>query len=266
MGIYYTITFKNALIIDNDIYGSLYIYVAGLVIFYIINLIHILHNEKLYTDMNFEWVKMNNIVSNYQKDILYHLENLRKDAHESPIYENLEIQKAAFELSQFIAEQILKDGKEIVNMIDLYIYIHEKGLDNIINNEEISIPMKKTANSLKKYLFYENSDMFSMIINFYIKFRDVETYNENRYNYNLNSISELNDEQVIAFCLVYSYLKYEQDKHNKWQNAERISEDYKNIFANINMEEFFADHIIAFYNDNREMFEEYLTGIKDGVR
>ncbi len=266
MGVYYTLTHKDAMIISNDIYGAIYIYTAGLIIFYIINLVQILHNEKLYTDMNYEWVKMNNVVSNYQKDILYHLEDIRKDAHESPIYEDLEFQKAAFELSQFIAEQILKDGKEIVNLIDLYIYIHEKGLENILSHEEISLSMKKTANSLKKYLFYENSDMFSMIINFYIKFLDSEPYNDDRYNYSLDSITEYNDEQIIAFCLIYSYLSYEIGRENKWQEIDRIKEDTKDIFSNVNLSEFFSHKIIAFYNDNRNLFEKYLTGIKDGVR
>lgn len=266
LGVYYTITHKDAMIINNDIYGAVYIYIAGLVIFYIINLIQVLHNEKLYTDMNFEWVKMNHVVSNYQKEILYHLENIRKDAHESPIYEDLEFQKAAFELSRFIAEQIVKDGKEIVNLIDLYIYIHEKELDNILENEEISLSMKKTANSLKKYLFYENSDMFAMIINFYIKFTESEAYSEDRYNYSLSSVTEHNDEQVIAFCMIYSYLKYEIDKKNKWQELDRSREDITDIFANINLSDFFSPQIIVFYQDNRELFEKYLTGIKDGVR
>ena len=266
LGVYYTIAHKDAMVISNDIYGAVYIYIGGLIIFYIINLLQILHNEKLYTDMNFEWVKMNHVVSNYQKDILYHLENLRKDAHESPIYEDREFQKAAFELSRFIAEQIVKDGKEIVNLIDLYIYIHEKGLENILEHEEISLSMKKTANSLKKYLFYENSDMFSMIINFYIKFMDSDEYTEDRYEYNLNGISEHNDEQVIAFCLIYGYLKYELDKKNKWQELERTREDITDVFANINLNEFFSPQIIVFYNDNRELFEKYLVGIKDGVR
>ncbi len=265
MAIYYTLRFKDSMVILNDIYGAAYIYIAGIVLFYLINLIHILHNEKLYTDMSYEWVKMNHVVSDYQKEILFHLENIRKENHESPIYENLEFQKAAFELSQFISEQVLKDGSEIANLIDLYIYIHEKGLENILNNEEISMAMKQTSDSLKKYLFYENSDMFAMIINFYIKFIDSKPYEETRYNYNLNAITDYDDEQIIALCLIYSYLRYQMDSKYKWQKMNRKEDPYADIFSKISMNEFFSERIIAFYNDNQEMFEAFLSDIKDGV-
>ncbi len=258
LGVYYTLAFKEGLVSSTDILGASYIYMAILILFYIINLVQILHNEKIYTDLNFEWVKMNIIIRNYQDDILYYLEDIRRDAHESPIYEDLEFKKASFELSQFIAEQILKDGKEIVNLIDLYVYIHERGLNSILNNQEISVSMKKISNMLGKYLLNENTDMFSMIINFYIRFQKTDEYKENRYSYKINELTNYNDEQIIAFCLVYSYLSNEIEKGNVWKNIERLEAEV-DVFANIEMNEFFSNQVIAFYNDNYEMIVKYFN-------
>lgn len=260
LGCYYTIVFKEGLVIQGDIVGSEYIYIVILVLFYLINLIQMLHNEKIYTDLNYEWVRMNNVIHNYQDDILYYLEDIRQDAHESPIYENLDFQKAALELSQFISEQIMKDGKEIVNLIDLYVYTHEKGLTQIIENPEISVAMKKTANMLGKYLLNENTDMFSMIINFYIRFQEVEDFQENRYSYQISDLTDLTEEQIIAFCLIYCYLSHEIEKDREWHKMDRLDdEENSDIFGTTELTEFFSDQVIAFYNDNYEMIVKYLT-------
>jgi hypothetical protein len=201
---------------------------------------------------------MNHIIHNYQNEILYYLEDLRQDAHQSPIYEDLEFQKAAFELSQFIAEQILKEGKEIINLIDLYVYIHEKGLSHILENQEISTAMKKTSNMLGKYLLNENTDMFAMIINFYVRFHETDDYKDNRYSYRIDDLTDYNDEQIIAFCFVYSYLSHELEKNREWNKIERFDEQV-DVLKNIELGEFFSNQVIAFYNDNYEMIVKYLS-------
>ncbi len=258
LGIFYTFSYREGLVVISDVLGSVYIYVAGLVIYYIISFIQILTNEKLYADMNLEWVKLNSINSNYHDEILYHLEDIRADLQESPLYENLEFQKAAFELSEFIAQQIIKDGKDIVNLIDLYIYIHERGLEAILNNEEISVAMKKTSNILGRYLLNENSDMFSMIISFYLKFRKTDEYKFDRYDYSITKITDLNDEQIIAFCLTYFYLYDELAENKQWHKIEDISQEMADVFEKIDLEEFFSERLIAFYKDNLELIKKYV--------
>jgi len=263
LGSYYTIVFKEGLIITNDIIGSQYIFVVMLVLFYIVNFIHILHNEKLYTDLNYEWVKMNRIIHKYQDDILYYLEDIRQEAHLPSIYENLEFQKASFELSQFIAEQIMKDGKEIVNLMDLYIYIHEKGLKQILNNPEISVAMKKISNMLGKYLLNENTDMFSMLINFYVRFEETKSYQKNRYSYSVEEITDKKDEQIIAFCLVYITLARELEKNKNWNHLKTSNDGNEEEILSFNdLEEFFSPQVIAFYKDNYQMIKKYLNNKK----
>jgi hypothetical protein len=258
LGIFYTFSYREGLVVISDVLGSVYIYVAGLVIYYIVSFIQILTNEKLYADMNLEWVKLNAINNNYHDEILYHLEDIRADLQESPLYEDLEFQKAAFELSEFIAQQITKDGKDIVNLIDLYIYIHERGLDAILNNEEISVAMKKTSNILGRYLLSENSDMFSMIISFYLKFRKTDEYQIDRYDYSINKITDLNDEQIIAFCLTYMYLYDELAENKQWHKIEDISLEIAGVFENIELGEFFTERLIAFYQDNLDLIKKHL--------
>ncbi len=257
LGIIYTLTYSEGLAIVNDVSGSMYVYIAGLVIYYLVSFAQIINNEKLYADMNLEWVRTNNFNSNNQDDLLNFIEDIRAGMNESHIFEDLEFQKCTMELSQFIAEQILKDGKQIVNLIDLYIYIHEKGLESILKNDEISVALKKNANILGKYLLNENTDMFSMIISFYLKFHHTDEYDINRYNYKVENITSLTDEQFIAFCLIYLYLKDELLENDKWNTIKSEETDIEEVFAKIDLTEFFSDQLIAFYHDNIELLRKH---------
>lgn len=257
LGIIYTLSYSDGLAIVNDVPGSIYIYIAGLVIYYLVSFAQIINNEKLYADMNLEWVRTNNFNSNNQDDLLNFIEDIRAGMNESQIFEDLEFQKCTMELSQFIAEQILKDGKQIVNLIDLYIYIHEKGLESILKNDEISVALKKNANILGKYLLNQNTDMFSMIIAFYLKFQQTDEYEINRYNYNITNITSLTDEQFIAFSLIYLSLQDELFVNDKWNTLKSEEYDIDEVFEKIDLTEFFSDQLIAFYHENKELLGKY---------
>ena len=69
------------------------------------------------------------------------------------------MRKAVDELSVFVCEQLKDKGKEITNVLDLYIYIHERGLAKIIENDELSVSTKKIANRLDKYLLNRRTDV-----------------------------------------------------------------------------------------------------------
>lgn len=258
LGIYYTFSYSEGLVTVQDISGSVYIYIAGLVIYYLVSFIQIFNNEKLYADMNIEWVKLNNINTQYQGEILHYLESIRTDLKASPIYEDLEFQKAAFELSEFIAEQVLKDGKEIKNLLDLYIYIHEKGLDTIMKNNDISLAMKKSSNILSKYLINQNTDMFSMIISFYLKVLPTDEFVINRYDYHLESITDFKDEQFISFCLLYFYLQNEINEESRWHSLNYETKNLDEIFDKLDLTEFFSEEIIALYKDNLDLFKKFV--------
>ncbi|MFW5889672.1 MAG: hypothetical protein ACOCUD_04795, partial [Bacillota bacterium] len=239
----------------NDISGAIYIYLSGLAMYYLINFVHILINEKTYADMNLAWIKSKKTNDSIQEDIFSYIRSLRRMEKKPAIYEDLEFQQAVFEISEFIAKQIMKDGGEIINIADLYIYIHEKGIDTIIDNEELSFNMKKTTESLKKYLLSDNSDLFSMVINFYLRSRKSKF--SLGHDLTINVLTQYSDEQLIAFCLIYSYLALNLYQSSEWNKFDENA--FVHNFNLDNFEDFFADQIIGFYNDNEEIIKKHLT-------
>lgn len=265
LGGYFTILNQNGLVLAQDIPGALYLYIVFLVLFYIIFFIQIFLNEKLSTDLNYEWVKMNHVVDKYQDHILYYLNLIRKDLKESPFYEDLDFQKAADELSTFIYEQFKENGRDITNVLDLYVYIHERGLEKILENDEFSIPTKKIANRLSKYMLDQRTEMLSMIINFHTKFKTTVLYKPNRYLYDIASLSKETDEQIIALSLIYLYLSNEITGIDQWEDMKKVltKEEMKELFNSIDADNFLSFNHIGFFNDNIELFEKYLSKISE---
>ncbi len=260
LGVLYIISHQGGLVLAQDTPGSMYIYILIWVLFYFVFLVQILYNEKLYTDMNYDWVKLNHVIDRYQEDIYIYLDELRKKNKNPLMYEDLDFQKTVDELIVFIGEQTKESGKEITNIFDLYLYIHEKGLDRILENEEVSVSMKKTANRLNKYLLNQRTDMFSMIVNFFSKFRETEKYKPNRYDYSLKKLAAKGDEQVIALAMIYHYLACEVTGKDEWDQMKRImtEEEIYKLFTGIDSEEFLTPTQIAFFKENYDLFVKYL--------
>ncbi|MDP2425430.1 MAG: hypothetical protein Q8M70_03585 [bacterium] len=238
--------------------------VAILVLFFLVFLVQILHSEVLYTGLNLEWVKMNHIVEKHQEQSLFFIEELRKKNKEMPLYENLDFQKVADELAIFIAEQFRENGKEITNVLDLYLYIHERGLAHILENDDFSVAMKKIANRLDKYLLNHRSDMMSMILNFSTKFLPTEAYKPTRYDYHLSQLCPTLEDQVIALAMIYQYLANEVSGLDTYDQMTKVltPNEIASLLTSSEVEDFLSPELIAFFKDNQTLFEETLLSLK----
>ncbi len=261
LGVWYILTHQSALVMASDVPGAIYIYVIIFILFYVIFFIQILYNEKKYTDMNYDWVKINNVIDRYQDDIFIYLDELRKKEGKSPIHEDIEFQKTVDELIVFIGEQIKESGKEMVNIFDLYLYIHERGLEKILENDEISVAMKKTANKLDKYLLNRRTDMISMLVNFHLQFYPTKPYESKRYLYNLGKLAPDNDDQIIAVAMLFQYLANEITGKDQWDQVRKVLslEEIDSLFTGYEAEEFLTLAQAALFKDNYDLFVRYLT-------
>lgn len=260
LGIFYVINHQTNLAGANIISGYVYVYIAILSAFYIIFLLQILYNEKLYTELNYEWVRMVHLIDRYQDDTMMYLEEIRKQKKNDPIYENVNFQKAVHEISVFIYEQFKDKGKDIGNVLDLYIYIHEKGIDHILDSEELSVSTKKVAVRLQKYLLNKRTNMISIILNFLTRFRDTAPYKETRYTYSAHQLTDKSDELIISMALMYHYLANElsvKDEYGQLVRPMNHEEIYE-WFLSLEMSEIFNDSQIAFFKENEALFKDYL--------
>lgn len=253
VGVYYILTEGQGLLLEEDLVGAIYVYVVGLGLYYIVNFVYILINEKSYNEMNLEWINFKRINDGIQEDIFNYMEAIRRANGTPPIYEEQEFQEAVSEISEFISKQILKDGTEIKNVVELYFYMHEVGFKTILDNDDISVNMRKATDSLKKYMINDNSDLFSMLISLNHKDFPSDIHTE---DLNINTLTEELDEQLIAFALIYTYITHGLYQRSEWSHMN--DESLKDL-EDFDFELFFDDHILAFYQDNQALIEKYLN-------
>ena len=260
LGIFYVINHQANLAGSNIISGYVYVYIAILAAFYFIFLLQILYNEKLYTELNYEWVRMVHIIDRYQDDTMMYLEEIRKQKKADPVYENVNFQKAVHEISVFIYEQFKDKGKDIGNVLDLYIYIHEKGIDHILDSEELSVSTKKVAVRLQKYLLNKRTNMISIILNFLTRFRETAPYKETRYIYSVHQLTDKSDELIITMALMYHYLANELSVKDEYGQLARpmTHEEIYEWFMSFEMADIFNDSQLAFFKENEALFKDYL--------
>jgi len=253
-GIFYLLTDNQSLLLSDDLEGAIYIYIVGLFLYFFVNLIYIFMNEKAYSEMNLEWIKDKKTNDSMQKDIFNYMEGMRKISGNPPIFEETEFNQAIHEISKFIAKQIFDDGEEIKNIVELYAYMHESGYQSIIDNQEISIPMRKTTVSLKKYMVDDHSDLLSLMNNFVLKNR---ISNIDMGDLSIHKLTSHKDELLIAFGLIYVYLEVNLCHGSTWNkfNDDSMMKSLKDF----DFEEFFDDYILAFYRDNEEIIRKNLS-------
>ncbi len=259
-GVLYVFLNRAGFVLISGGENGVLLFVMILVLFFLIFLVQIIYSEKLYTDLNYEWVKMNQIIEKYQDQSLYYLEELRKTNKGPLLYEDRNFQKVVGDLAVFLCEQFRDNGKDITNVLDLYIYIHERGLDKILSNEDLSVAMKKIAHRLDKYLINRRTDMMSMVLNFQTYFRPTPEYRDHRYEYHINDFAGTHEEQVIAIALIYQYLATEITGFDKYDAMGKVMthEEITAVFTNLEALDFFQPEHIAFFKDNADLFEQFL--------
>lgn len=253
VGVYYILTKGEGLLPDQDLLGAIYVYIVGLVLYYFVNFVYILINEKSYAEMNLEWINFKRINDGIQEDIFNYMEAIRRSNGIPPVYEEQEFQEAVYEISEFISKQIFKDGTEIRNVVELYFYMHEVGFKNILDNDDISVNMRKVTDSLRKYMISDSSDLFSMIISVNNKDFPSDIHTD---DLNIHTLTMELDEQLIAFALIYVYITHGLYQRSEWSH---MNDESLKTLEDFDFELFFDDYILAFYQDNQELIKKYLS-------
>jgi hypothetical protein len=254
LGVFYILGEGEGLLIASDLAGAIYIYMVSLILYYLVNFAFIFINEKSYTEMNIEWINDKKTNDAIQEDIFNYMEALRKVEGLTVVHDDPDFQKAIYDISEFIAKQVMKDGSEIKNLVDLYFYMHENGYQSILDNQDISVNMRKTTIALKKYMINDNSDLFSMIINFSLK-----EYASNNHmdELTIDHLSEHKDERLIAFALIYVYIVNNLQQSSQWNS---LDEDQKmKAVEDFDFEPFLDDYTMAFFQDNIDIIKKYLN-------
>jgi len=262
IGVYYIFD-KGASIIgtastNSDV--SLLIYLVVLCGFYLVFLIQFLISDNIYEKMNNEWVRMNKMLEKYQDFSYGHIKELVEETDLEPYWLDSRFQQTVSELSIFINEFFEDDAQKISEAVEYYFFLHTQEVEDVIENKNASIMAKRYALQFDKYLMNKRTELMSILFDFTTMFKETQNYNENRYNYNLDSLLHDRIDKLLSLAILYRYLKTEVTKFDKWGNIKDslTHEEITEMFVSKEFREFISYEQVNFFIDNEDLFQQYL--------
>jgi hypothetical protein len=265
-GVYYVILEGPSLVGANSISAvdggnlSSLTYQAILVAFYIVFFIQFLVSDNIYEKLNNEWVRMNKSLERYQEFTHGHLVEMIEKSGKIAVYQSSKFQQAVSELSIFLNEFFEEDGDEIAEVVEYYFFVHNKDIDEVIDDNNLPVITRKYALEFKKYMLNRNSEIVSMLFDFSTLLQKEEKYTPTRYLYNLDKLFDNRVDKLLSLAILYKFLKTEITQFDKWGQISRklTHEEITELFISPEFREFISFEQVNFYLDNQELFERNL--------
>lgn len=265
-GVYYVYTEGSSLIGANSVsaitgsFVSSLSYQVILIGFYIVFFIQFIVSDNIYARLNNEWVRMNKTLERYQEFTHAHLVELIEKSNKQAIYNSGEFQQVVSEIAVFINEFFEDNGDEIAEVVEFYFFIHNKEIDNVIEDQDLPVITRKYALELKKYMLNYPSEIVSILFDFSTLLQKEEMFNENRYEYNINKLFRNRINKLLSLAILYKYLKSEITQFDKWgQISKKLTHnEITELFLSAEFRDFISFEQMNFYLDNQELFKKYL--------
>lgn len=236
------------------------IYQGTLIIFYIFFLIHFINAEV----MNERYIKSyleSKSYTNSYIELILRLKNSMNDRDRvSPIYDRNEFQQALLEVSTFLGEIFGFKSKEIQELVEFYLYLHEVDPDIIIQKKQVNPKTRNYAKQLKRYLINRNNEFmglaYEMIsetqIGLDAKVEDLELKVSKSYF--------TNTDRFIAVLAIYFYLRTEITQLDKWGRTDETltHQAIKNIIQDSQILNYFDAGEINLILENEELLKRMI--------
>ncbi|MCF7926500.1 MAG: hypothetical protein K9L74_02895 [Candidatus Izimaplasma sp.] len=261
-GTFYIIQYGISFVGSNSLSTSVsqFTYLVVLIGFYLVFLIQFFISDSIYETMNNEWVKMDKILSKYNDLSVRHLASMLEKHDKEPLYKNTKFQQTVSEISVFINEFFEDEASNITEAVEYYFFIHDKEIEEIMNNKNLTLTTRKYAEQFNKYLMNKNSELVSILFDFATLFKETNEFDEYRYSYNINEIFDDKVDKLLSLAILYKYLKTEITQLDKFGFVKRKLDhsEISEMFESNLFREFISYEQLNFFKDNQELFDEYL--------
>ena len=235
-------------------------YQVILIGFYLVFFIQYIVSDNIYGRLNNEWVRNNKTLERYQEFTHAHLIELVERSESKPIYDSSKFQQAVSEIAVFINEFFEDKGDEIAEVVEFYFFIHNKDIDEVIEDQDLPVITRKYALEFKKYMLNYRSEIISILFDFSTLLQNENSYSENRYAYDINKLFNNRINKLLSLAILYKYLKSEITQFDKWGQISKTltHNEITELFSSPGFRDFISFEQVNFYLDNQELFKKYL--------
>jgi hypothetical protein len=236
------------------------IYQGTLGTFYIFFLLNFINSEIANDRYIKEFLETKSYTKNYI-ELIVRLKDAMNDRDRlKAIYDRNSFQQALLELSTFLGEIAGFRAKEIQELVEFYLYLHEIDPDVIINRKDINPKTRSYAKQFKRYLINKNNEFMGLAYELVSETKEglgsqvksLETQIQKSY---FNST-----DRFIATSILYRYLKTEVTQLDKWGRTDETltHQDIREVLQKSQILNYLNPSEINLFLDNEDLFKRFL--------
>jgi hypothetical protein len=236
------------------------IYQGTLGTFYIFFLLNFINSEIANDRYIKEFLESKSYTKNYIELIVRLKDDMNDRDRLKAIYDRNSFQQALLELSTFLGEISGFKAKEIQELVEFYLYLHEIDPDIIINRKDINPKTRSYAKQFKRYLINKNNEFMGLAYELVSETKEglgsqaksLETQIQKSY---LNST-----DRFIATAILYRYLKTEVTQQDSWGRTDETltHQDIREVLQKSQILNYLNPSEINLFLDNEDLFKRFL--------
>lgn len=236
------------------------IYQGTLIIFYIFFLIHFINAEVVNERYIKSFLESKSYTNSYIELILRLKDSMNDRDRISPIYDRNEFQQALLEVSTFLGEIFGFKSKEIQELVEFYLYLHEVDPDLIIKKKEINPKTRNYARQLKRYLINRNNEFMGLAYEMISETQIGLDLKVENLELKISKSYFTNTDRFIATLAIYFYLRTEITQLDKWGRTDETltHQAIKNIIHNSQILNYFDAGEINLILENEELLKRMI--------
>jgi len=236
------------------------IYQGTLIIFYVFFLMNFINLEISNERFIKSYLESKSYTSSYTQLILKLKEAMNDQDRSSPIYDRKEFQQGLLEVSTFLGEIFGFKAKEVQELVEFYLYLHEIDPDLVISKENINPKTKGFARQLKRYLINHNNEFMGLAYEMVSETHQGLDSKTDNLDIKISSNYFSNADRFIAAVSIYYYLRSEVTQLDKWGRTDKAlnHQDIKSILNNPQILNYFDASEINLILENEDILKRII--------
>lgn len=258
--LFFNIDTFTAEIFQQSATTQIVIYQGTLIIFYVFFLLNFINLEISNERYIKNFLESKTYTKNYIELIIKLKEAMNDRDRVKPIYDQSIFQQGLLETSTFLGEIFGFKAKEIQELVEFYLYLHEVDADLIISNKNINSKTKSFAKQLKRYLINQNNEFMGLVYELISETKQGLSNKIQNLDTRIHNSFYSSTDRFIATAGLYYYLRTEITQLDKWERTDETltHQSVKDILMDSLVLNYLSPGEINLILDNEELFKRML--------
>jgi len=269
-GVYYVQTNPEAISTVELAYPILtpLVYQLILVAFFLSFVVYFILLEITKEKLSEEYAKTRKLTERYQSLTIRQTGDLDYSLNLTPLHEDATFEYSVKELADLLYNKVQEDEEHIEldasvdfsELVEFYLFLHGKSIENIVNRSDISELSIKYAQELEKYLLDRNSELQEIIQDFCAYRLPCSPLLHKRYSVHFDTLFKSRTNRILALCALYRFMRAETTQFDKWGRVEKLlsHSEVKYWFQYKVTRDYLSFEDMNFFLQNETLFKEYL--------